>query len=127
MIDKDRCEVCGTTDDLHVDHGHDHGYIRGILCAACNKAEGLLRGDPERARSLAIYMEKAEHTGLLYEDWRRVQRRAQERKDRATPAGRARTQAAIRRRTERARTDPEYREYVNAQRRARYHRGKGML
>ena len=39
------------------DHDHLTGSIRGDLCHACNKAEGLLGGDPARMRGLADYVE----------------------------------------------------------------------
>jgi hypothetical protein len=61
---KDGCNVCGSKEDLCVDHDHSCcpgrnscGFcIRGILCGRHNKAEGLLRGDPEDAEALMIYM-----------------------------------------------------------------------
>jgi hypothetical protein len=50
-----------------VDHDHDccpykakkycGKCVRGLLCYACNTAEGYLR-DPEHARALALYMER---------------------------------------------------------------------
>jgi hypothetical protein len=64
------CWACGATQEelgrsLHIDHDHsccpDKGScgacVRGLLCASCNQAEGLLKGDPERALGLAIYLE----------------------------------------------------------------------
>lgn len=42
---------------LAVDHCHDTGRIRGLLCANCNTALGLIQEDPARARSLADYLE----------------------------------------------------------------------
>lgn len=59
------CGACGATADLCVDHDHSHcpgakgcqECVRGYLCQGCNIAEGRLR-TPERARALAIYMER---------------------------------------------------------------------
>ena len=52
------CEVCGTHERLFVDHDHNTGEVRGILCNGCNSAEGFLKGNPDLAISLAAYMLK---------------------------------------------------------------------
>lgn len=44
---------------LHVDHCHDTGKVRGLLCQKCNVALGMLRESPEIVRSLLAYI--AEH------------------------------------------------------------------
>jgi hypothetical protein len=43
---------------LSVDHCHKTNKIRGLLCDACNRAEGFLRSDVEVIRRLADYVEK---------------------------------------------------------------------
>lgn len=58
------CNVCGTTQDLHIDH--DHGCcsgnrscgacVRGLLCRACNLALGYLKEDPERVSQMLKYV-----------------------------------------------------------------------
>ncbi|MQY10554.1 hypothetical protein SRB5_06650 [Streptomyces sp. RB5] len=35
-----RCAICGLRGELVVDHHHVSGLIRGLLCGACNTAEG---------------------------------------------------------------------------------------
>jgi len=56
--------VCGSTtgrsnaEALHVDHDHDTGLIRGLLCHRCNRAIGLV-DDPASLRALADYIESA--------------------------------------------------------------------
>ncbi|WP_055588662.1 endonuclease domain-containing protein [Streptacidiphilus griseoplanus] len=37
--DEYRCCLCGTTRAAVWDHCHDHGYVRGPLCASCNASE----------------------------------------------------------------------------------------
>ena len=42
-------------DRLDVDHCHDTGRVRGLLCHPCNVALGLLREDSDRINALAMY------------------------------------------------------------------------
>lgn len=58
------CEACGSFERLCIDHDHDccpdysktcGKCIRGVLCFSCNVAEGHLKGDPERIKSLLRY------------------------------------------------------------------------
>ena len=53
----------GLDDDhkLFVDHCHETGIIRGLLCNWCNSAEGYLKSSPEVAEGLIKYMRK--HNG----------------------------------------------------------------
>lgn len=62
-----RCESCGSvppTDgsasqqNLHVDHDHESGAVRGLLCHGCNLAAGYLKDDPARMRALAEYFSR---------------------------------------------------------------------
>lgn len=41
---------------LVVDHCHDTGRVRGLICNSCNLAIGHLANSPERADSLAEYL-----------------------------------------------------------------------
>lgn len=57
------CAVCGGnatthnhTEGLVVDHCHETGKVRGLLCDWCNRAEGLLRSSPENALALYHYL-----------------------------------------------------------------------
>lgn len=43
---------------LAVDHCHDTGEIRGLLCGACNKGVGLFNDDPAALRAMADYIER---------------------------------------------------------------------
>lgn len=58
-----RCALCGTHDDvldkrLFVDHCHDTGKIRGLLCPPCNSALGVLGDTPEAFERVLIYLRK---------------------------------------------------------------------
>jgi hypothetical protein len=59
------CEVCGSLDNLVVDHDHDTGLVRGCLCNGCNIAEGNLKGDIALMLNLIEYTKK--HTKSYYE------------------------------------------------------------
>jgi hypothetical protein len=54
--------VCGVTEpggrykNFLVDHDHETGEIRGLLCYTCNSAVGLVQDDPEVLRALADYL-----------------------------------------------------------------------
>lgn len=42
----------------HVDHCHETGVVRGILCNRCNTVLGLCSDDPKLLQSLARYLKK---------------------------------------------------------------------
>jgi hypothetical protein len=58
-----RCAICGTGEpggnygNLHVDHCHETGAVRGLLCTRCNTGIGLLRESPVALRAAAAYIE----------------------------------------------------------------------
>lgn len=57
-----RCAVCTTTTpggrgSFHVDHDHDTGAIRALLCHDCNTGLGKFADSPERLRKAAAYLE----------------------------------------------------------------------
>lgn len=61
MKQRGLCAICdgGTSGsgDLHVDHEHTTGKVRGLLCSRCNQAIGLLLDDPELLRRASEYLQ----------------------------------------------------------------------
>lgn len=61
------CAICETKTNktvgdrqfwnFSVDHCHDSGKIRGILCNNCNRALGLFQDNPELLKKAASYVE----------------------------------------------------------------------
>ncbi len=61
------CAICGRAPEeipgmhqggkLYVDHNHDTGVVRGLLCNNCNAGIGYLGDDVSRVRSAVHYLE----------------------------------------------------------------------
>ena len=47
---------------LAVDHDHDTGKVRKLLCHNCNRALGLFKDNPELMRKAASYVEEHKET-----------------------------------------------------------------
>lgn len=61
FIQGGRCAACTSDGDgkkLHLDHNHETGEVRGLLCWNCNAAIGLLKEDVDRLRNLIAYLER---------------------------------------------------------------------
>ena len=62
------CEICGAMDNLHIDHDHSCCPLaanptcgkcnRGVLCANCNRALGMMKDKPERLEKAAAYLRR---------------------------------------------------------------------
>jgi len=58
------CAICGSAADgngryLHIDHDHETGAVRGILCSNCNRALGHLRDEPALIEIAMEYLASA--------------------------------------------------------------------
>ncbi len=57
-----KCKICGTTDPgngrkyLVVDHNHETGEIRGLLCYLCNIGLGCFQDDKESLKKAVLYL-----------------------------------------------------------------------
>lgn len=62
-----RCAICRRESDKHlvVDHDHESGAVRALLCSSCNMAVGFVREDPVIAEQIIFYLT---HFGKLGED-----------------------------------------------------------
>jgi hypothetical protein len=55
---KGLCAICGRKpkQPLYVDHCHEAGHVRGLLCVKCNMAIGHLDNSPQRALKVYEYL-----------------------------------------------------------------------
>ena len=59
------CEITPYTRKSHVDHDHETGEVRGILCMGCNSGLGYLKDDVKRLERLTQYLHSHVHGGGL--------------------------------------------------------------
>lgn len=66
LAQESACGICGTdiggqragrNHRYHIDHDHDTGKIRGLLCPHCNKGLGHFGDDPDTIQSAVDYLE----------------------------------------------------------------------
>lgn len=50
------CEICGTREDLVIDHCHKAGHVRGSLCRKCNSLLGMANDDPALLQAAVEYL-----------------------------------------------------------------------
>lgn len=51
-----RCAICGIEDKLVVDHNHQTGELRGLLCQHCNKLLGFSKENPAILVAAVAYL-----------------------------------------------------------------------
>lgn len=64
-----KCQICGAGEGaskrngkwthLSIDHIHETGEIRGILCDSCNPGLGMFKDDPELLEKAAAYLRES--------------------------------------------------------------------
>ena len=61
------CAICGVHQDdsydefkrgFHVDHDHETGRVRALLCSSCNRGIGFMKDDPNIVQKAADYLNK---------------------------------------------------------------------
>jgi hypothetical protein len=52
------CAICQAAPAAHVDHDHETGAVRALLCFNCNGGLGQFKDDPEVLRAAADYVEE---------------------------------------------------------------------
>lgn len=52
------CSACGGAEDLTIDHNHENGHPRGVLCGDCNLAAGKAGDSADRLRAIADYLDE---------------------------------------------------------------------
>jgi hypothetical protein len=66
------CAICGEPRPgertLHVDHDHETGVIRGLLCFRCNNALGDFREEYELFQRAADYLDRDDELAALVRD-----------------------------------------------------------
>lgn len=60
--EKNVCDICGcgnqTKKGMHIDHNHETGEVRGLLCNNCNLAIGFFNDDIEKLKNAIKYLEQ---------------------------------------------------------------------
>lgn len=68
----DCCDICGIHKNIYgkrfaVDHDHQTGIVRGLLCSNCNTGIGKLKDNTDIIRKALKYMEKHKHENIVSE------------------------------------------------------------
>jgi hypothetical protein len=64
-----RCQICGRTParrkDIHLDHDHETGELRGWLCVTCNTGLGHFKDNADLLRVALAYLEEPPLQGVV--------------------------------------------------------------
>jgi len=56
------CFICGTHREvLDIDHDHESGQVRALLCGKCNRGLGMFKDNPSLIRKAASYLVDGVH------------------------------------------------------------------
>lgn len=53
-----KCKICGSEEKLQIDHDHETGSIRGLLCGRCNRGLGLFRDSVDYLEGAVRYLKE---------------------------------------------------------------------
>lgn len=65
----EECWICGSKDRLCIDHCHNSGTPRGLLCTKCNTAIGMFEDDTSRMEKAMDYLKDGPHFQLSWESY----------------------------------------------------------
>lgn len=55
-----KCSICDEdfteSNEMHVDHNHATGQVRGLLCQGCNKGIGHFKEDTSKLQKAVLYL-----------------------------------------------------------------------
>lgn len=57
LMNRKKCDVCEIETQLHLDHCHTTGRVRGVLCGPCNRALGLIKDRTDILNRMVKYLE----------------------------------------------------------------------
>ena len=61
---RNKCAICGEERKLVIDHDHETGKIRGLLCTICNKGLGLFYDNENLLKNAIDYLIKSKQHGI---------------------------------------------------------------